>query len=144
MDTMRIARFASATALGLWLAASLGMADAMAQAGRAAYQGAGLAGDMDCAEIYATTRKGASFKRPVNIFAPTFVISGNRLRTPQASCSIRSVRPSDDRQLLLLNCANAVAGNAVRVLMAPQPGSTLRRYFNEQDSAGTEYRQCSR
>ncbi|HZA91005.1 MAG TPA: hypothetical protein VE420_00125, partial [Gemmatimonadales bacterium] len=106
--------------------------------------GAWLAGDMDCGEIYSSTGKGASFKRPIDIFAPAFVISGNRLRTPQASCSIRSVRPSGDRQLLLLNCANAVAGNAVRVLMAPQPGSTLRRYFNEQDSAGTEYRQCSR
>ena len=144
MDTMRIAGFVEAAALGLGLAASLGMADAMAQAGLAAYQGAWLAGDMDCAEIYATTGKGASFKRPVNIFAPAFVISGTRLRTPQASCSIRSVRPSGDRQLLLLNCANAVAGNAVRVLMAPQPGGTLRRYFNEQDSVGTEYRQCSR
>jgi hypothetical protein len=32
----------------------------------------------------------------------------------------------------------------VRVLMAPQPGGSLRRYFNEQDSVGTEYRRCSR
>jgi hypothetical protein len=144
VDTMRIARFVGAAALGLGLAASLGMADAMAQSGLAAYQGAWLAGDMDCAEIYSTAGKGASFKRPVNIFAPAFVISGDRLRTPQASCSIRSVRPSGDRQLLLLNCANAVAGNAVRVLMAPQPGGSLRRYFNEQDSVGTEYRRCSR
>ena len=141
---MRVARFFGAATLGLGLAVSVGIADAMAQSGLTAYQGAWLAGDMDCAEIYSTTGKSASFKRPVNIFAPAFVISGNRLRTPQASCSIRSVRPSDDRQLLLLNCANAVAGNAVRVLMAPQPGGTLRRYFNEQDSVGTEYRQCSR
>jgi hypothetical protein len=48
------------------------------------------------------------------------------------------VRPSGDRQLLLLNCANAMAGNAVRVLMAPQPGGSLRRYFNEQNNVGTE------
>src|SRR5918993_2188556 len=140
---MRVVRFVGAAALGVGLAASVGMADARAQAGLSAYQGAWLAGDMDCGEIYSSTGKGASFKRPIDIFAPAFVISGNRLRTPQASCSIRSVRPSGDRQLLLLNCANAVAGNAVRVLMAPQPGGTLRRYFNEQDSAGTEYRQCS-
>jgi hypothetical protein len=82
MDTMRIEGFAGAAALGLGPAASLGLADAMAQAGLAAYQGAWLAGDMDCAEIYSTTGKGASFKRPVNIFAPSFVISGNRIRTP--------------------------------------------------------------
>ena len=141
---MRIARFAGATALGPWLAASLEMADARAQARLSAYQGAWLAGSEDYAEIYASAGRGTSFKKPIDIFAPAFVISGNRLRTPQASCSIRSVRPSGDRQLFLLNCANAVAGNAVRVLMTPQPGGTLRRYFNEHDSVGTEYRQCSR
>ena len=141
---MRVVRFVGAAALGVGLAASVGMADARAQAGLSAYQGAWLAGDMDCGEIYSSTGKGASFKRPIDIFAPAFVISGNRLRTPQASCSIRSVRPSGDRQVLVLNCANAVAGNEVRVLMAPQPGGALRRYFNEQDSVGTEYRRCSR
>ena len=143
-DTMRVARVVGVAALGLGLAASVGMAGAMAQGGLSGYQGAWLAGGMDCTEIFSITAKGASFKRPINIFAPAFVISGNRLRTPQASCSIRSVRPSGDRQLLLLNCANAVAGEAVRVLMAPQPGGALRRYFNEQDTGGTEYQKCSR
>lgn len=141
---MRVARFAGAAALGLTLAVSVGIVNAKAQSGLEAYQGAWLAGDMDCAEIYTGTGKGASFKRPVNIFAPAFVVSGNRLRTPQASCSIRSVRPSGDRQVLMLHCANAVAGDAVQVLMVPQPSGTLRRYFNEHDSVGTEYRQCSR
>ncbi|MCB8820607.1 hypothetical protein LJD17_08605 [Microvirga rosea] len=120
------------------------MEEAIAQASLTPYQGAWLAGGPDCAEIYSTAGSGTSFKRPINIFAPAFVISGNRLRTPQASCRIKSVQPSGDRQLLLLSCANAVASEQVRVLMAPQPGGSLRRYFNDQDTVGTEYRQCSR
>ncbi len=55
-----------------------------------------------------------------------------------------SVRPAGDRQLLVLDCANAVAGNEVRVLMAPQPDGSLKRYFNAQDTTGTAYQRCSR
>jgi hypothetical protein len=80
----------------------------------------------------------------VDIFAPAFIISGNRLRTPQASCRIKSAKPMGDRQLLVLDCANAVAGNEVRVLMAPDSDGALRRYFNEQDTTGTKYERCSR
>ena len=115
----------------------------MAQGGLAAYQGAWLAGGTDCAEVYSSGGKGTSFKKPLDIFAPAFIISGNRLRTPQASCRIRSVRPSGDRQRLVLDCANAVAGNEVRVLMASQPDGSLKRYFNEQDTAGSSYQRCS-
>lgn len=141
---MRVARLVGAAALGLGLAASVQMAGAAAQGSLAGYQGAWLAGSTDCAEVYSSAGKGTSFARPINIFAPAFVISGNRLRTPQASCRIKSVRPSGDRQLLILNCANVVAGEEVQVLMAPQPSGSLRRYFNEHDTMGTEYRQCSR
>jgi hypothetical protein len=115
----------------------------MAQGGLAAYQGAWLSG-RDCAEVYAPTGKGTAFKKPVDIFASAFIISGNSLRTPQASCRIKSTRPSGDRQLLVLSCANAVSGNEVRVLMAPQPDGSLKRYFNAEDTTGTTYKHCSR
>jgi hypothetical protein len=59
-----------------------------------------------------------------------------------ASCRIKSVKPSGDRQMLVLDCANAVAGNEVRVLLAPSPDGSLRRYFNEQDTIGTMYQRC--
>jgi hypothetical protein len=98
---------------------------------------------MDCAEVYSSGGKETSFKKPIDIFAPASIIAGNRLRTPQASCRIKSVRPSSDRQRLVLDCANAVAGNEVRVLMAPQPDGSLKRYFNEQDTAGSSYQRCS-
>jgi hypothetical protein len=143
-DTMRIAGLVGAAGLGLGLAASTGVSGAMAQGGLSAYQGAWLAGGSGCAEVYSSAGKGTSFKRSVDIFAPAFIISGNRLRTPQASCHIRSVRASGDRQRLVLACANAVAGNEVRVLMATQPDGSLRRYFNEPDTIGTQYQRCSR
>jgi hypothetical protein len=143
-NTMRIAGLVGAAGLGLGLAASTGMSGAVAQGGLSGYQGAWLAGGSGCAEVYSAAGKGTSFKRPVDIFAPAFIVSGNRLRTPQASCRIKSVRPSGDRQRLVLDCANAVAGNEVRVLMATQPDGSLRRYFNEQDTTGTQYQRCSR
>jgi len=139
-DTMRIAGLAVAVGLGMGLAVS----DAMAQGGLSSYQGAWLAGSEDCTDIYSSAGKGTSFKKPVDIFATAFIVSGNRLRTPQASCRITSVKPDGDRQRLVLNCANAVSGNEVQVLMAPQSDGSLKRYFNEHDTTGTEYRRCSR
>lgn len=140
---MGTVRLAGAVGPALVVAAFSAGSAAMAQGGLAAYQGAWLSG-RDCAEIYASAGKETAFKKPVDIFAPAFIVSGNRLRTPQASCRIKSVRPSGDRQLLLLGCANAVSGNEVRVLMAPQPDGSLKRYFNAQDTTGTQYQRCSR
>ncbi|WP_245435525.1 hypothetical protein [Microvirga calopogonii] len=116
----------------------------MAQGAPSGFNGAWLSGSSDCADVYSSAGKGVSFKKPVDIFAPAFIISGSRLRTPQASCRIKSARPTGDRQLLVLDCANAVAGSEVRVLVAAQPDGSLRRYFNEQDTTGTEYKKCSR
>jgi hypothetical protein len=141
---MRIAEFLTAAGLGLALIMSVAVSGAMAQGGLSGFQGAWLSGSADCADVYSSAGKGVSFKRLVDIFAPAFIVSGNRLRTPQATCRIRSTRPTGDRQVLVLDCANAVAGNEVRVLMALQPDGSLRRYFNEQDTTGTEYKKCSR
>ena len=102
--------------LGVALAASAAMPGAMAaETGVAAFQGAWLASGPNCGEVYTSAGKGASFKRPIDIFAPAFVISGNRLRTPMASCRIKAVRPAGDRQVLVLDCANAVADQEVKV-----------------------------
>ena len=141
---MRVAGIDRTTGLGLGLAASAAVPGAMAQGGLSGYQGTRLAGGADCAEVYSSAGKGTSFKRPIDIFVPAFIISGNRLRTPQASCRIKSVRAAGDRQRLTLDCANAVAGNEVRVLMATQPDGSLKRYFNEQDTTGSLYQRCSR
>jgi hypothetical protein len=141
---MGVASFMAAAGLGLGLAVAAAVPGALAQGGLSGFQGAWLSGGADCAEVYSSAGKGASFKRPVDIFAPAFIVAGNRLRTPQATCRIKSTKPTGDRQLLVLDCANAVAGNEVRVLLATQPDGTLKRYFNEQDTAGSAYQRCSR
>nr|WP_279306587.1 hypothetical protein [Microvirga solisilvae] len=126
------------------LAASAFVPSAVAQGGLSNIQGAWLSGGADCAEVYSSNGKGVSFKKPVDIFAPAFIIVGNRLRTPQATCQIKSAKPSGSRHLLLLNCSNAVSGSEVRILMAREADGSLRRYFNEEDSIGTEYKHCSK
>ncbi|MBQ0821737.1 hypothetical protein HPT29_014890 [Microvirga terrae] len=141
---MRLAGFLGPAGLGLILIMSSAMSGAVAQSGLARFQGAWLSGSVDCEEVYSSAGKGVSFKRPVDIFAPAFIVTGSRLRTPQATCRIKSARPNGDRQLLVLDCANSVAGSEVRVLMSLQPDGSLRRYFNERDTTGTEYKQCSR
>ncbi len=141
---MRLARLACTAGLGLSLTVLAGDVSVMAQGGLSAFQGAWLSGGGDCADVYSSTGKEMSFKKPVDIFAPAFIVSGNRLRTPQASCRIRSVVAVGDRQRLVLGCTNAVSGSEMRALMAMQPDGSLKRYFNEQDTTGTPYRRCSR
>jgi AraC-like DNA-binding protein len=142
--SMRTARVTGAAVLGLGLAILVRAPDAWAvQASLSDYQGAWVLEGRDCTDVYASGGKATAFKKPIDIFAPAFIVSGRRLRTPMASCQIKSVRPTGDRQLLLLDCTNAVAGNEVRVLMAPASGS-LKRYYNEQDTTGVGYQRCSR
>ncbi|WP_019904084.1 hypothetical protein [Methylobacterium sp. 77] len=136
--------FVAAAALGLSLAASAGVpATQAAGAGPSGYQGTWVLDGRDCADVFSSSGKGASYKKPVDIFAPAFIISGTRLRTPMATCRIVSVRPTGDRQRLVLDCANAVAAQEVRVYMKPQANGFLTRYYNEQDPTGTGYRRCS-
>lgn len=141
---MRAARSANIAALGLSLAALAGVSDPLAASGGlSAYQGAWVLEGRDCADVYSSEGKAASFKKPIDIFAPAFLISGKRLRTPMATCGIKSVRPIGDRHLLILDCTNAVAGQEVRVYMAPQANGALRRYYDDKDPTGTGYRRCS-
>ncbi|MFE1599766.1 hypothetical protein [Methylobacterium sp. ID0610] len=142
---MRLAGYIGAAGLALGLVASAGVSGAQAaEAGLSGYQGAWVLGGRDCADVYASAGKGPSFKKPLDIFAPAFVVSGNRLRTPAASCRIKAVRSMSDRQVLTLDCANLVAANEVRVIMATSPNGGLKRYYSDQDPTGVEYQRCSR
>lgn len=136
-------RLSEVAGLVLAIVALGGWSSASAQDKLSPFQGAWLAGEPDCATVFSSSGKGIMFKKPVNLFVPAFIISGNRLRTPQASCRIASVRPNGDRQLMILDCANSVAGSEVRVLIAARPDGSLRRYFDEQDTDGTQYLRCS-
>jgi hypothetical protein len=143
--TMGVARCRKAIAVGFALAATpMASGASAAEAGLSAYQGAWLAQGSSCADIFASKGQGTSFKKPVDIFAPAFIVSGNRLRTPMASCRIKSVRATGDRQVLTLACANAVSTDEVKVVMSASPDGSLKRYFNDQDNVGSSYQRCSR
>ncbi len=137
-------RCVGAVAAGLALAASVAVSGARAaEAGLSGYQGAWLAQGPACADVFAAAGKGTTFRKPVDIFAPAFIIAGNRLRTPSASCRVKSLRPSGNHQVLALDCATTISTADVKVLVATLPDGTLRRYFNEQDNVGTGYQKCS-
>jgi hypothetical protein len=141
---MGVAGMTGKVGLGLGIAYLALSSTAFAQSSPSTLQGAWLAQGSSCAEVYASAGTRPSFKRPVDIFAPAFIVSGNSLRTPMASCRIRSVRPVGNRHSVHLSCANAVAGSDVRVLMSLAPDGSLKRYFNEQDTIGTSYQRCMR
>lgn len=111
-------------------------------AGLPAYQGAWVLSGRDCAEVFSAAGRGLSFRKPVDLFAPAFIVSGQRIRTPMASCRVRSIRPVGGRDHLDLDCANAVAANDVRVILAPGTDGTLTRYYSDQDPTGIAYRRC--
>jgi hypothetical protein len=141
---MGVVRFVGAAGAGLALAASVAVSGTIAaEAGLSGYQGAWLAQGPSCADVYSSAGREASFRKPIDIFAPAFIITGSRLRTPMASCRIKSVKPSGNHQVLALDCANAVSAGDVRVLVATLPDGSLRRYFNDQDTVGTGYQRCS-
>jgi hypothetical protein len=99
--------------------------------------------DGSCDEIFARAGKGISFKKPVNVFAPALIITGNRLRTPTASCTIKAVKPAGERRVLSLQCATAVAVEPVRAVIGTSSDGLLVRYPNEQDSTGSSYKRCT-
>jgi hypothetical protein len=96
-----------------------------------------------CDETFTHVGKGISFKKPVNVFAPALIITGNRLRTPTASCTIKAVKPAGERRVLSLRCATGVAVEPVRALIGTSSDGSLVRYLNEQDSTGSSYKRCT-
>jgi hypothetical protein len=116
---------------------------AVAETGLSRYQGAWLGPGSSCRDVYVSSAKGISFKRPGDPFAQAFIVSDARLQTPTASCRIKSVKASGSVQAFALDCANAVSVNEVKVLIGIGSDGSLKRYFNEQDTIGTAYQRCS-
>ena len=97
----------------------------------------------ECDALFVHRGKSASFKKPVDLFAAAFIVAGNRLRTPMASCSIVGTKRVNDRHILKLSCATSVAVSDVTAILAPQSDGTLKRYSDSNDAIGTTYRRCS-
>jgi hypothetical protein len=130
---------ARATVLALALALS---AISRASAVEPSLEGAWVQ-DGSCDETFARAGKGISFKKPINVFAPALIITGNRLRTPTVLCTIKAMKPAGERRVLSLQCATAVAVEPVRALIGTPADGSLVRYLNEQDSTGSSYKRCT-
>jgi hypothetical protein len=114
-----------------------------AQALEAAFDGAWLeSGSTTCEEVFTRKGKSVSFKRPINIFLAAFIIRGDRLQTAQTTCRIRGIRPIENRRRFSLQCTTPIAVENVTALLSITPDGSLRRYFNEEDHAGSAYTRC--
>lgn len=137
---MSLSKLSLVTALtfGFWEmgTASLGAAPARS------VQGAWVQGKELCQEVFTSAGKGFAFRKPVDAFAPAFIISGKQVRTPQASCRIQGEKHSGGRRILSLACATSVSVSDAKASLEVLDDGTLRRYLNEQDNLGSKYERC--
>lgn len=74
-----------------------------------ALQGAWTTDAAACASTFTSAGGGPAFRADADLFASAFIVSGKRIRTPLASCGIRSIRRDGDWLELRLQCENAVS-----------------------------------
>jgi hypothetical protein len=105
-------------------------------------QGAWVEQSQKCEDVIAFKGGKPVFKQPVNMFAPALIITGKRLKTPQASCGLKSAKPDGDRVTVLLSCANSISTADVKLSLAKLPDGRLARYYDENDQTGSRYVSC--
>ncbi len=105
-------------------------------------EGAWIDQNLDCGSMFVTKGGKQTFKQPVDLFAPAFIVSGKRLTTPQASCKLVSVRTEGDRHLAKLSCANSVSVGDITLILSRGADGTLVRYYDSNDKSGSRYMLC--
>ena len=138
---MTLAKSLQASALVLCLASVGGMSNAAAV--EASLTGAWAQDASECKKLFSRTGKNVVFKKPVDAFAQAFILSGNQIRTPGASCRIKGLKRSGERRTLALACATAVSVDDVPATFALLGDGTLRRFLNAADTTGSKYERCS-
>ena len=125
-----------------FLSATLGIALSSAEAASelASVQGAWLEQSMTCDEVFVAGKKGMTFRKPVNIFAPAMIISGNKITTPGAVCRVSSVAPVGDKQQLSLSCSTMISDASIKALVAVRDGRLYR--FTSETDPGSRYEHC--
>lgn len=102
-------------------------------------QGAWVQSAVTCEEAFS----GHAFRRPLNIFTPAFVVSGERLTTPSATCRIREGKPLNGRLRLTLDCANVVSEEDVTAFFGRASDGSLMRFMSDREDVGTSYKRCA-
>jgi hypothetical protein len=119
-----------------------GTASADKPPGVQSLQGAWVEQSMNCADVYRSAGRNMVFRKDVSIFAPAFIISGRRIRTPGASCSIGRITYKGDRMILSLGCTTTITTSPVKAYLSISGDGTLYRYNDDVDHAGSKYGSC--
>ncbi|MGO4408037.1 hypothetical protein AB4Z10_27750 [Bosea sp. RAF48] len=107
------------------------------------FQGAWLEEGQICANVFSAAGKTLGFKRPANAFTAAFVIQGQRLSTPLATCRIGRVNPQGERQILHLSCTTTIATDTARAVLALGQDGGLYRYSAPEGGTAIRYRRCT-
>lgn len=107
-------------------------------------QGAWVEQGASCADVFESRNGKLAFRRPVDAFAPAFIIAGKKLRTPLATCNFVKASSGSDRANISLSCANAVSVDSVQlVLTLKEPGVLIRQLgLQGEMRSGTAYLLC--
>lgn len=128
--------------VGIAAAAVAGPALAQSQPGSGPLQGAWLEQSLNCDDVFVFKGGKPAFRKPVNVFSPALLITGKRLVTPQASCTLGSLSQAGDRHEMTLNCANSIADQTVKAYFSLRSDGVLVRYLDDKDTFGSRYMQC--
>jgi hypothetical protein len=89
-------------------------------------QGAWLGQETGCQTAFAFSGSKPAFKRPADAFVPAFIVSGDKLTTPLASCRIRKMEETEKGTRVTMACANALSSAPVVTRFAFGRGYLLR------------------
>jgi hypothetical protein len=130
-------------ALLLGTAAITAPASAARSTNTAGMQGAWLEQSMTCNQVYTKGKKAMTFKNPRNVFAPAFIVSGRRVLTPGANCSIQSISKGNGRDIINLSCATTITSTPIKIFISKTADGALIRYNDNIDKVGSRYEPCS-
>src|SRR5436190_10706137 len=89
-------------------------------------QGAWLGQETGCQTVFSFSGGKPALKRPADAFVPAFIVSGDKLTTPLASCRIRKMEETEKGTRVTMICANALSSAPVVTRFAFGRGYLLR------------------
>lgn len=111
----------------------------------ASLQGAWVQQDAPCETIYITQAGQTRFRQgPGYLFTSAFIIDGNRLTTPNATCQIVSMAARGSRTELSLACTTRISTGPIKALLSLGADGSLIRFFRINDRVGYRYQRCGR
>jgi hypothetical protein len=124
------------------LLALTGHANAEKLSGLPSLQGAWVEQSMNCEQVFRPTKRSMAFRRDVSVFAPAFIISGRRITTPGASCTINRISYKAERMILNLGCTTTIATSPVKAYLSVSNDGAVYRYNDDVETAGSKYNSC--